>query len=80
MEGKFSPSLCDNKNVGKEYPQEGVLSPHSKNLVVDRFLLKLKRQNFYTQGYVDDLIILITEKYTKRVSELMEIPLSAVES
>jgi Reverse transcriptase (RNA-dependent DNA polymerase). len=58
--------------VGRGCPQGGVLSPLLWGLVVDGALEGLNRKGFYTQGYADDLVVLIVGKHNIIVSELMK--------
>jgi hypothetical protein len=45
---------------------------------VDGLLERLNRGGLYTQGYVDDLALLITGKFLSTVSELMQRALNVV--
>jgi hypothetical protein len=64
--------------VTRGCPQGGVLSPLLWSLVVDDLLIKLNKLNFYTQGYADDIVILIKGRFTNIVSEKMQTALNSV--
>ena len=53
-------------------PQGGVLSPLLWNLVVDSLLVKLNDSGLYTQGYADDICILIEGMFIPVICELMQ--------
>ena len=60
-------------------PQGGVLSPLLWDLVVNSLLVKLNSHGIYTQGYADDIAILIRGKFTSTVFDLMQKALQVVE-
>lgn len=66
--------------VMKGCPQGGVLSPLLWNLVVDGLLNTLNDKGYFSQGYADDLVILIQGKYLNTISEVMQSALKEVES
>jgi hypothetical protein len=66
--------------VDQGCPQGGVLSPLLWSLVVDTVIAWLNREGLYTQGYADDLALLITGKFPSTVSELMQRALNIVQS
>jgi hypothetical protein len=55
-------------SVAKECQQGGVLYPLLWDLVVDDPLVTMNNQGFYTQGYADDIVILILGKHINTVS------------
>src|SRR5699024_8463551 len=65
--------------VGRGCPQGGVLSPLLWNLVVDELLSLLNNSGFYTVGYADDLVILLTGNHKYMLCELMQTALHQVE-
>ena len=67
-------------SVAKGCPQGGVLSPLLWDLVVDELLVNLNRQGFYTQGYADDLVILVRGKHLPALSGRMQAALKIVEA
>lgn len=64
-------------SVAKGCPQRQTLD---WDLVIDSLLVKLNSQGFYTQGYADDLVTLLTKNYFTSVSELMHQALKMVKS
>ena len=60
-------------------PQGGVVSPLCWNLVVDSLLGELNDARLYSQGYADDICILLEGFCLRTVSELMQRALSIVE-
>jgi hypothetical protein len=66
-------------SVAKGCPQGGVLSPLLWDLVADNLLATLNNQGYYTQGYADDIVILILGKHANTLSELMQRALEIVE-
>lgn len=65
--------------AGRGCAQGGVLSPLLWILVVDKILRKLNAQGYYTQGYADDLVIVVRGKDLKTVTDLMQSALTLVE-
>ncbi len=55
----------------KGYPQGRVLSPILWNLVVKRLIEELNSKLYYTQGYANDVVIVIQGKYPIRVAAEM---------
>lgn len=66
--------------AAKGCPQGGVLSPLLWDLVVDDLLTELNNKGLYTQGYADDLVVLIRGKHAHVISELMQQALNIIES
>ena len=64
--------------VGKGCPQGGVLSPLLWNWVVDGLVEELNRSGYPTEGYADDIAIIITGKDGTTVSELMQTALDTI--
>ncbi|XP_044262788.1 uncharacterized protein LOC123010152 [Tribolium madens] len=60
-------------------PQGGVLSPLLWDVVVDSLLRRLNEAGFYTIGYADDLVILLTGRHEEVLCSLMQTALSVVE-
>jgi hypothetical protein len=46
-------------SVAKGCPQGGVLTPFLWDLVVEDLLVTLNSQGYYTQGYADNIVIVI---------------------
>ncbi|XP_055714730.1 uncharacterized protein LOC129808847 [Phlebotomus papatasi] len=65
--------------VSSGCPQGGVLSPLLWSMVVDSLLVQLNSANFYTQGYADDVCIVIRGKFLSTLCDLMQRALSIVE-
>lgn len=65
--------------VAKGCPQGGVLSPLLWDLVVDELLNELNKKGIYTQGYADDIVIIIMGKNLYRISRQMQQALKIVE-
>lgn len=59
-------------------PQGGVLSPLLWNLVVDSLIKSLNDRGYYTQGYADDIVILILGKDFNITCQLMQNALNYV--
>lgn len=55
----------------KGCPQGGVMSPLLWCLVVDSLITRLNNAGFYTQGYADDLAIVIRGKVPMVLTDLM---------
>ncbi|XP_014282579.1 uncharacterized protein [Halyomorpha halys] len=53
-------------------PQGGVLSPLLWCMVVDTFLVRSNKAGFYTQGYADDIAVLIRGKFPGTISGLVQ--------
>ena len=66
--------------VTRGCPQGGVLSPLMWDLVVDALLEILNRNGFYTQGYADDITILIRGKFNGTISDRMNLALKLVQN
>ena len=64
--------------VTRGCPQGGVLSPLLWCLVVDELIMKLNELGFYTQGYADDIAILVKGKFSNIVSDQMQAALDFV--
>ena len=58
-------------SVARDCPKGGVLSPLLWSLVVDELIGGLDRNGYYTQGYADDIALLILGKLPNTVSELL---------
>src|SRR5699024_6593093 len=58
--------------------KEGSYRP-SWNLVVDELLSLLNDSGFYTVGYADNLVILLTDNHERMLCELMQTALHKVE-
>lgn len=67
------------KSVTAGCPQGGVLSPLLWNLVVDELLMKLNGEGYYTQGYADDIVVLIRGKFPSVVTDVMQSSLHRIE-
>lgn len=65
--------------VTKGCPQGGVLSPLLWSLVVDGLLKRLAASGLYSQGYADDLAVLVTGRFLDTVCALMQNGLSMIE-
>ncbi|CAH2217843.1 jg22999, partial [Pararge aegeria aegeria] len=65
--------------VARGCPQGGVLSPILWNLVVDDLITKLNTGGFYTIGYADDIVILISGKLEYTLCEIMQRALRLIE-
>lgn len=59
--------------------QGGVLSPLLWNLVANKLLKILNGAGIYTQGYADDIVIVIAGKFMSTLTELMQRALKTVE-
>jgi hypothetical protein len=59
-------------SVTRDCPQGGVSSPLLWDLVADDMLVILNNQGYYTQGYANDIVILILRKHANTLSELMQ--------
>jgi hypothetical protein len=59
-------------------PQGGVFSPLLWILVVDKLLWDLSDDDYYTEGYVDDISILTNGKFPQTVSEILQTALCIV--
>jgi hypothetical protein len=57
--------------VAGRCPQAGALSSLLWNLVVDELLVDSNNQGLCAMGYADDIVIIIQEKFTHTVRELM---------
>ncbi|KAL1446432.1 hypothetical protein WDU94_012296 [Cyamophila willieti] len=68
-----------NALIKRGCPQGGVISPLLWDLVVNELLERLNNLGYYTQGYADDVVIVIRGKYLNTVSELMQSALKLVE-
>jgi hypothetical protein len=62
-----------------EDDRRGVVSPLLWNLVTDRLIENLNNAGYYTQGYTDDLAILIPGKEFNTTMDLMHRALKIVE-
>lgn len=69
-----------NALINRGCPQGGVLSPLLWDLVVNELLERLNNLGYYTQGYADDIVILIQGKYLNTISEVMQSALKLVEN
>ena len=49
------------REVVKENPQGGILSPFLWSCVLNSLLLELRSRNFYVHAYTDDLAMLVTD-------------------
>lgn len=67
-------------SVKRGCPQGGVLSPLLWTMVVDNLLTRLNRVGLFTQGYADDIVILLTGKDLYTLGGLMQNALSVVEN
>ena len=65
--------------IEKGCPQGGVLSPLCWLLVVDSLLAELNAQHLFTQGYADDLVILIEGFNLETISGIMQRALHCVQ-
>ena len=65
--------------VGRGCPQGGILSPLLWCLVLNGLLKELEDEGLYTQGYADDLAIVISGKFPNTVSGLMQRALRIVQ-
>ena len=65
--------------VNRGCPQGGNLSPLLWCIVIDGLLKELELAGLYSQGYADDLVILIKSKFNSTVSELLQRALRIVE-
>jgi len=72
----FDESL--EKKTTRGCPQGGVLSPLLWNLVVNSLIKHLNDRGYYTQGYADDIVILILGNDFNITCELMQNALSYV--
>ena len=59
--------------------QGGVLSPLLWNLVIDKLITELNLGGFFTQGYADDLVIIVQGKFHNIVIDRMQQALRLVE-
>ena len=59
-------------------PQGGVLSPLLWSIVVDDLLTSLSNNGFDSQGYADDLVIIIKGKHEEVISNLMQNALNLI--
>ena len=66
--------------VNKGCPQGGILPPLLYCLVKDSLLCLLNESGFYSQGFADDLAILIIGQFTSTLCDLMQSALYLVES
>jgi len=66
-------------SVAKGCPQGGVLSPLLWDMVVDELLKELNSMGIYTQGYADDIAILVVGNNMRLISEKMQRALKIVE-
>jgi retron-type reverse transcriptase len=62
----------------KGCPQGGVLSPLLWSIVADSLLNKLNQNGFETQGYADDIVIIIRGRHDEIISNLMQNALNVV--
>lgn len=89
---RWMKSMLENRNVTatlnedtvrvtvrRGCPQGGVLSPLMWSLVIDGLLRDLNRAGIYTQGYADDLAILIRGKFPHVICEVTQRALRTVE-
>ncbi|GJQ83786.1 hypothetical protein Trydic_g5647 [Trypoxylus dichotomus] len=60
-------------------PQSGVLSPLLWCLLVDDLLFDLREAGFYSQGYVDDVTMMVSGMFNGVVSERMQAALRLVQ-
>lgn len=58
--------------VTKGCPKGGVLSPLLWSLVVDSLIEELNANGFFTQGYADDIVILLTGPFSSTISKQMQ--------
>jgi len=58
--------------VSTGYPQGGVLSPLLWCLVVNELLTRLNEGGVYSQGYADDICLLVVGKFPNTVSGLIK--------
>lgn len=58
--------------------QGGVLSPILWNMVIDDLLRKLNEAGYNTEGFEDDLAILLIGKFEETLSEVMSSALEIV--
>ena len=58
--------------VTRGCPQGGVLSPLLWNMVVDGLLSKLNKTGVFTQGYADDIVILVSGRFLDTVCGLLQ--------
>jgi hypothetical protein len=65
--------------LARGFPQGGVLSPLLWDLVADDLLVTFNNQGYYTQGYANDIVILILGKHANTLSELMQMTVEIVE-
>lgn len=65
--------------VNKGCPQGGVLSPILWNMVIDDLLRKLNNAGYNTEGFADDIVILLIGKFEETLCSLMKSALSIVE-
>ena len=65
--------------VARGCPQGGVLSPLLWCLVMDELIARLNARGVYTQGYADDICLLVVGKFPNMVAGLMQWALHTVE-
>ena len=65
--------------VSRDCPQGGVLSSLLRCLVVDDLIARLNGGEVYTQGYADDICLLVVGKFPNTVSGLTQWDLHTVE-
>lgn len=70
---------CKSGEVDKGCPQGGVLSPILWNMVIDGLLKELNESGFNTEGFADDLVILLIGKYEDTLSSMMNAAFSIVD-
>ena len=62
----------------KGCPQGGVLSPLLWSMVVDNLITELNDARFNTQGYADDLVVMIVAKHDDTLSQMMQNALNMI--
>lgn len=65
--------------VNKGCPQGGVLSPILWNMVIDDLLNKLNKAGYNTEGFADDIVILLIGKFEETLNSMMKSALIIVE-
>lgn len=66
-------------SVAKGCPQGGVLSPILWSIVVDELLVILDNAGIDSQGYADDIAIIVRGKFNNTISEIMQHAFNLVE-
>ena len=83
LEGRLATAALGdatrNVVVSRGCPQGGVLSPLLWCLVVNELLARLNEGNIYTQGYADDICLLVVGKFPNTLSGLIQWALRTVE-